>query len=74
MTLHFIITMQLGPSRFSWDGTYEPQPGQSRQDAFRAILEGTKRAAADRGIHVVAGDFSTLFFSLEPNDLPAVTR
>jgi hypothetical protein len=72
MTYHFVITLQLGPSRFSWDGTYEPQPGQSRQDVFRAILEDTRRAAASRGVNVDSGDFSTLFFSLEPNDLAAV--
>lgn len=72
MSYHFVITLQLGPGRFSWDGIHEALPGETRQEAFREILNKTRIEAASRGIHAAAGDFSTLFFSLEPNALTAV--
>ena len=70
MTYHFIITVQLGAARISWDNLYEAEPNATRQSVYRAALAATRDMAERQGIPVRDGDFSVLFFSLEPNELP----
>jgi hypothetical protein len=69
VTYHFIITAAFGPHRYNWDGTYVTKPGETRVEAYRALIEETKQRAAKAGMPV--DQFSTLFFSFEPNELAA---
>jgi hypothetical protein len=71
MTFHFIITAQFGAARFTWDDIHETKPGETRQDAYRTILDKTRLEVEKRGLTTRPGDFSTLFFSLEPNEIGA---
>lgn len=72
MTFHFIITLEFANgARRSLDGTYTTKPGQTRHQAYQAILEATKNDAISKG---AVGPCSTGFFSLEPNELPVVAR
>lgn len=71
MEFHFIIAAQFGAARFTWDGIHKALRGETRQDAYRAVLDKTRCEVEKQGLAVTPGDFSILFFSLEPNQMEA---
>lgn len=71
MPHHFIITMAFGATQFGWDGTYTLAPGETRAEAYKAIVEKTKRIAASGGVATTR--HATLFFSFEPNEIQPAT-
>lgn len=61
---HYIFTFQFEDQQLSWqEGLLTPEPGQSRFDLFRRILNENIRHDGAFPI--------PLFFTLEPNALPA---
>ena len=69
MDYHFIIVVNFGQYRIGWDGIHAVQPGETRMQAYAAILARTRERAASKGIPV-AHEMPT-FFSLEPNQFGA---
>jgi len=65
MTYHFVITIAVPGGMANYDATYDPKPGETRQDAYRSIRAFAQQKAGFDG--------PVVFFSLEPNSLE-VTR
>jgi len=69
MTYHFVLTIDIGGgAKCTKDGPYTPKPGETRQQAYRAILADLRQDVAKAGRQLPAFT-STLFFSLEPDNL-----
>lgn len=67
MHYHFVLTMTFRTQQHSWDGEYVVKPGETRLEAYRALVEATKRRVASMGIP--SDQYAILFFSFEPNAL-----
>jgi hypothetical protein len=67
---HFVITLQFkkegtpGLRVNTVTGTTSVRPGETRQEVYQRLLQGSMERLQTSGA-------STLFFSLEPNDLGA---
>ncbi|MEU9856372.1 hypothetical protein [Streptomyces sp. NPDC047974] len=62
-SLMYVLTLTTNHGQGTVTGTYNPAPGETRYDAYRAI----RRHALDSYPHLENG--TVLFFCLEPNTL-----
>jgi hypothetical protein len=63
---HVVMTLACSGTTLSFTGTVTPRPGSTRLSLFKDLVAETARQADRDPEHC-----STLFFSLEPNKLPA---